>query len=80
NDFIQCSTEEEARYLEIFLDTGINEVRIPKDKEYLKQILPQLEKLKSEIDEEINFHLDYVIDKKLKEQLKHRLWSEILKD
>tara|TARA_Y100000031_G_C8146693_1_gene350331 strand:+ start:64 stop:426 length:363 start_codon:yes stop_codon:yes gene_type:complete len=64
-EFIECKSEEEARYLYIFLDLGMTEVNVPKDDAYLKKILPKLEKLKKRIDEIVNSYLRTVLNRKI---------------
>jgi len=77
--FIACHSEEEARYLKIFLETGMKEVYVPKDEEYLKSILPELEGLKRRIDEIINSYIDGILNSKIREQLKWQVYMEITK-
>jgi len=76
---IECDSEEEARYLKVFFEAGLEEVKIPKDKNYLKKILPELEKLKIDIDKIINYYLESIVNTKIKKELRYRLWSEIIK-
>ncbi len=76
-DSLECRSEEEARYLKIFLEAGLDEARIPKDDEYLNAILPELETLKSKIDAIINSYLETILDKNIRMQLKHQVWAEI---
>ena len=78
-NFIECSSQEEARYLKVFLDSGLSEIKIPKDVEYLMSILPELERLKSRIDEILNSYLESIFDRKAREQLKHEVYMEVTK-
>jgi len=78
-DFIECRSEEEARYLKVFLDSGMTEIYIPKEDEYLKNIIPQLERLKKKIDEIVNSYLETVLDRKIRERVKHEVFMEITK-
>ena len=78
-NFIQCRSEEEARYLKVFLDAGLREVYVPKDNEYLKSILPELERLKAKTDEIINFYIDGILDHKIRERVKREVYIEITK-
>jgi hypothetical protein len=78
-NFIQCRSEEEARYLKVFLDAGLREVYVPKDNEYLKSILPELEKLKAKTDEIIKFYIDGILDHKIRERVKREVYIEITK-
>lgn len=45
NHCITCRSEEEARYLKVFLDTNVSEVKVPADDNELREILPELEKM-----------------------------------
>lgn len=78
-DFIECRSEEEARYLKVFLDAGVTEVCVPKEDEYLKSILPELENLKRKIDEILNSYLETILNRKIREQLKHEVFMELTK-
>jgi len=76
-DYIECRSEEEARYLKIFLEAGLYEVQVPKNDDYLKAILPELENLKSKIDAIINSYLETILDNKIRIRLKQEVWAEI---
>lgn len=78
-NFIECRSEEEARYLKIFADLGVTEVFIPKDDAHLNSILPELERLKTRADEILNSYLETILDRKIKERLRHEVYMEILK-
>ena len=75
----ECRSEEEARYLKVFLDAGMKEILIPKDEEFLKAILPELETLKSKIDRIINSYAETILDAKIRKRLKDEVWAEISK-
>ena len=76
---IACESEQEARYLKVWLEAGLEKVKIPKDKEYLETILPELEKLKKQIDEIVNSYLESILDPKTRTKIEQQLWMEILK-
>jgi hypothetical protein len=78
-DLIECRSEEEARYLKVFLDLGFKEIYVPKDEVYLKSILPELERLKTRADEILNSYLETILDRKVRERLKHEVYMEISK-
>ena len=78
-NFIECSSEAEARYLKVFFEAGMRSVCIPKDEEYLESILPELESIKARIDEVINFYLESVLDRKVKEEVKREVFIELTK-
>ncbi len=78
-NFIECQSEEEARYLKVFLDLGFTEVYVPKEETYLKSVLLELERLKSKTDEILNSYLETILDRKIRERLKHEVYMEITK-
>jgi len=78
-DCIECRSEEEARYLKILLDAGMTEVLVPKDDDYLKDILPELERSKMKIDEIVNSYLDSVLDRRIRERVKYEVFTELTK-
>lgn len=78
-EFFECRSEEEARYLMVFLDAGLTEVYVPKDDEYLKSILPDLEKLKAKIDGVINSYLETILNRRIRERVKQEVFAEITK-
>jgi hypothetical protein len=78
-NFIECRSEEEARYLKVFLDLGLKEIYVPRDDVYLKEILPELERLKSKTDEILNSYLATILDRKIRERLKYEVYMEVSK-
>ena len=76
---IECRSEEEARYLNVFLDIGLTEVGVPQDDESLKAVLPKLERLKSRTFEIIDSYLATVLDRRVREQVRHEILAEITK-
>jgi hypothetical protein len=77
-DFIQCSNEEEARYLKVWLDAGLSEkVKVPTDEKYLKRILPELEKLQARISRIISEHIESITSQKLQNQIMHHLQRKL---
>jgi hypothetical protein len=47
---VECHSEEEARYLKVFLEVGLDKVKVPQDESYLNAIIPDLEEIKSRIE------------------------------
>jgi len=78
-NFIECRSEDEARYLKVFLEAGLEKIRVPKDDKYLRIILPELETLKSKIDKIINSYAESILDAKIRKRLKQEVWAEISK-
>jgi hypothetical protein len=77
-EYIECSSEEEARYLKIFLETGIWEVYVP-DLENLRILIPELEKIKKRIDDIINRYLIGILDKDLRRKIKQEVYAYVTK-
>ena len=77
--YIECDSEEEARYLKVFLEAGMDKVKIPKNNEYLKSILLEIESLMTKIAEIIDSYLESIVDTKTKAKISHHLWAEVMK-
>ena len=77
--FIECRSEEEARYLKVFFEAGMREVSVPKEDDYLSSILPELEQLKARIDEIVNEYLEGILRRKVRERIRHEVFMEIIK-
>lgn len=76
---IECESEMEANYLKNFLGTGLTTIKIPKDKKYLRHILPELERTRQDIDTIIEEDVLSIINPKTKNQVLYPLWQEIMK-
>ena len=74
---IDCASELEARYLKVWLEAGLDQVKVPRDESYLKAIVPELESLKQKIDEIIAPYLNSIVNVKTKERILRQLWLEI---
>jgi type I restriction enzyme M protein len=74
---IDCASEVEARYLKVWLEAGLEEVKAPKDEAYLEAIVPELESLKAKIDAVVEDHLSFIANPKTRDRILHRLWQEI---
>ncbi len=55
----------------------MTEVKVPKDDEYLKKILPKLEKNKKKIDDIVNSYLRTVLNRKIRKQVRNEVFLEI---
>lgn len=75
---IECRSEEEARYLKILLEAGMTSIDVPEDDEYLRSIIPELEDLKTRIDEILNSYLETILDRKIRQRLKHEVFMELI--
>lgn len=76
-EFLECRSEEEARYLKLLIDSGLRDIHVPKDDEYLKNILPELEQIKARIDEIINPTLVTIYDPAIRARLKFEVFQEV---
>ena len=76
--FINCRSEEEAKFLKIFLEVGFEEVKVPKDDKILARLLSELEEMKQMADEIIEEHAEGLLSRRLKEELRHRVWQELV--
>jgi type I restriction enzyme M protein len=74
---IDCASELEARYLKVWLEAGLDSVKTPRDEDYLKVIVPELESLKQKIDEIIAPYMDSIVNVKTKDRILRQLWMEI---
>jgi len=78
-EHIDCTSEMEARYLKVWLETGLESIKIPKDADYLEEIVPELESLKQKTDEVFEDYLGSILDPRLRQRLLHQLWQEVTK-
>jgi type I restriction-modification system DNA methylase subunit len=78
-EYIECASELEARYLKVWREAGIEEIKVPKDENYLKAIVPELESLKANIDAAIEAHLSFIANPRTRDRILHQLWQEITK-
>jgi len=76
--FIECRSEEEARYLKALNDSGMTKIYVPEDNEYLRSILPELERLKTRTEEILNEHLYGILSRKMRRQLRFAVYMEIV--
>ncbi len=76
-DHIDCQSEAEAEYLKIWLESGLEEVKVPKDESYLIKILPELKALKEKIDRIISEHISTITSQKLQNKILQKLQGEL---
>jgi hypothetical protein len=76
-EYIDCASELEARYLRVWLQAGMVEVKVPKDEGYLETIVPELESLKTKINDAIEAHLSFIANPRTRDRILHQLWQEI---
>jgi hypothetical protein len=78
-EHIDCASEIEARYLKVWLEAGLENVKTPKDEAYLSEIVPELENLKQKTDDVFEDYLGSILDPRLRQRLLHQLWQEAIK-
>ena len=76
-DHIDCQSEAEAEYLKIWLESGLEEIKVPKDESYLLKILPELKALKERIDHIISDHISSITSQKLQQKILQKLQGEL---
>jgi hypothetical protein len=76
-DHIECQNEAEAEYLKIWLESGLEEVKVPKDESYIIKILPELKELKEKIDRIISDHISTITSQKLQNKIMQKLQGEL---
>jgi len=74
-----CASEHEARYVKVWLEAGLDSVKMPKDEDYLEEIVPLLEDLREKIKKTFEAYLSSIIAPKVRERLRHQLWQEAVK-
>jgi len=76
-DHIECQSEAEAEYLKIWIESGLDEVKVPKDESYILKILPELKALKEKIDQIISDHIFSITSRKLQNKILQKLQGEL---
>jgi len=76
---VDCASELEARYLKVWLEAGVDKVKVPQNESYLQAMVPQLEILKQRIDEIIEPYLSSIVNVRTRDRILHQLWAQITK-
>lgn len=76
-EFLECRSEQEARYLKVWMESGVREIAVPQDEEYLKNIVPDLEELKKKIDQVIHDYTFGILNRKIRERIRREVYQEI---
>ena len=75
--YLLCATQSEARYLKVWLEAGLESIKIPQDKVYLARIVPRLEKLMQKIKETVESYTDSILQLKLRQKILHQIWQSL---
>lgn len=73
----ECDSELEARYLMIFLELGWREIYVPKDANYLAEIMPRLEFLKARLDKILTEGLKRVFGRKTRREARTLTYEKV---
>jgi type I restriction-modification system DNA methylase subunit len=76
-DQIDCQNEAEAEYLKIWIEAGLDEVKVPTDASYLEEIVTELKALKEKIDQIISDHISSITNQKLQHKILQKLQGEL---
>jgi hypothetical protein len=76
---IECRSEEEACYLKLFMELGLDKVYVPEDERYLNEVLIELESMKRRIDEIIDERLRSILNPRIREDIRREVYLEITK-
>lgn len=76
-DIIECDSEVEAEYIKIWLESGLEKIKVPRDETYLSKILPELKALKERIDQIISEHIFSITSQKLQRRILQKLQGEL---
>jgi hypothetical protein len=79
NQYVDCNSELEARYLKVWMEMGLTTIVAPENEEGLKKLVPDLEALTQKINAIFESHLNSIVAAKLKDQLRQLLLSEVIK-
>jgi len=75
----ECDSELEARYLMIFLELGWREIYVPKDLEYLTEIMPRLDYLKARLDRILTEGMKRVFGRKTRWEARTLTYQKVSK-
>jgi len=75
--YIDCTSEEEAELIKIFIELGFEEVKIPKNQTYIKQILPELKLIKENTEKILSSYLSSIAQRKLREKIKNMVMEKM---
>ncbi|MEW6675464.1 MAG: hypothetical protein AB1348_05615 [Nitrospirota bacterium] len=63
--------------MKIWLESGLEEVKVPKDDSYITKILPELKALKERIAQIISDHISSIRSQKLQNKILQKLQGEL---
>lgn len=75
---VNCRIYEQAKYIALLATMGMEKIAIPKNEEYLKQILSKLQKTTDIIKEELETYASSIVDKKLQIEIRQKVISALI--
>jgi hypothetical protein len=73
-----CRSEVEARFIGIFLEAGLTELMVPRDDDYLREILPELEKMKARLEQVFEHYTQGILDRRTREHLRQKVYAQLI--
>lgn len=77
-EYLECRSEEEARYIKVFMDLTARSIYIPKSDEVIKKVLPELERIHKKTDEVLADFSSALFQRSLREKLKLLVYKDVL--
>lgn len=74
---VECDSETQAKYLQIFTELGWSDVLMPKDDEYIAKVLPKFEAIKNRADRLFNERAKTIFGKKLRRKVKMGFYQDV---
>lgn len=74
---IDCDTELQARFLQIFTELGWRTIKMPTDEKHLAKILPEIEALKNRADRVYFEREKTIFSRKLRNEVKFKLYRNL---
>ena len=75
---LDCRSQAEARYLRIFWEAGAYDIMVPREDAQIEPFLPELERMKSRMEEIIGDFASTLRSPKLREQLRQEVFAELI--
>jgi hypothetical protein len=81
NTSISCKTMDEAKYLRVFSEMGLNSVGVPNDPDQVKKLTPIVEEMRKKVEDFVRQKLEeYPILRRTEKSILGEIWSRLLKN
>jgi len=74
---IDFEDKEEAEYALFFCKARWPEVKMPRERKALQDILPKLRKIGEDVEEAIGYYTEGLLDNKLQDEVDRRVWQQV---